>query len=274
MNNSKGNNNPDAWEQIEQTSKATVINTEKSIIDLEDSESVSDDYELLDENSDENYDEVLSLTEYTGGSIVPGSEHTDFVVAEYNNIDTVNINKAQEQLAKNFVGKVTKFILEFNDVQLSKDHQSYIKQVGQLQLNELKDMLYLMTINRQMIDNIVARVNMTQAEDYAIINSYNNLINQHIKLTREVQSIYKNIPSVMKKLRADILSNQELEGDSETDEVITEDYGETQFNSSKQLLKSILAKKELANKNHIAISSGASTPSDVIDVIYNKLISL
>ena len=32
--------------------------------------------------------------------------------------------------------------------------------------------------------------------------------------------------------------------------------------------------EELKNKNHIAISSGASTPSDVIDQIYNKLISL
>ena len=32
--------------------------------------------------------------------------------------------------------------------------------------------------------------------------------------------------------------------------------------------------EELANKNHIAISSGASTPSDVIDIIYEKLISL
>ena len=31
---------------------------------------------------------------------------------------------------------------------------------------------------------------------------------------------------------------------------------------------------ELKNKNHIAISSGASTPSDVIDEIYNCLISL
>ena len=31
---------------------------------------------------------------------------------------------------------------------------------------------------------------------------------------------------------------------------------------------------ELQNKNHIAISSGASTPSDVIDIIYNKLINL
>ena len=31
---------------------------------------------------------------------------------------------------------------------------------------------------------------------------------------------------------------------------------------------------ELKNKNHIAISSGASTPSDVIDEIYNYLISL
>ena len=32
--------------------------------------------------------------------------------------------------------------------------------------------------------------------------------------------------------------------------------------------------EELQNKNHIAISSGASTPSDVIDIIYDKLISL
>lgn len=31
---------------------------------------------------------------------------------------------------------------------------------------------------------------------------------------------------------------------------------------------------ELKNKNHIAISSGASTPSDVIDIIYEKLVSL
>ena len=32
--------------------------------------------------------------------------------------------------------------------------------------------------------------------------------------------------------------------------------------------------ENLKNKNHIAISSGASTPSDVIDIIYNRLISL
>ena len=31
---------------------------------------------------------------------------------------------------------------------------------------------------------------------------------------------------------------------------------------------------QLQNKNHIAISSGASTPSDVIDIIYEKLINL
>ena len=31
---------------------------------------------------------------------------------------------------------------------------------------------------------------------------------------------------------------------------------------------------ELKNKNHIAISSGASTPSDVIDMIYNELVNL
>ena len=32
--------------------------------------------------------------------------------------------------------------------------------------------------------------------------------------------------------------------------------------------------EQLKNKKHIAISSGASTPSDVVDEIYNRLINL
>ena len=96
-----------------------------------------------------------------------------------------------------------------------------------------------------MISNIVARVNATQAEDYTIINSYNNLINQHLKLIKEVTTMYKSIPSVMKKMRADILSNQELENqNNENEELITENYGEKQFNNSKQLLRTILNKKK------------------------------
>lgn len=200
------------------------------------------DSDVLDmtTSQEDGFDDVLSLTEYTGREV-----STDFVVAEYDKIDTASIDKKQELVAKKFVGKITKFILDFNDVQLSEDHKNYIKQVGNLQLENLKDLLSLVDANKQMINNIIARVNATQAEDYAIINAYNNLINQHIKLIKEVANTYKSIPSVIKKMRADVLTNQELEGTSETDsEVITESYGECQFNNGKQLLKNILEKRK------------------------------
>lgn len=189
------------------------------------------------------YDDVLQLTEYTGGGLMT-NEHSDFVIAEYNKIDVINIDKAQQQTAKKFVSKITKFILDFNDVKLTKAHEDYIKQVGQLQLTNLTDLLTLVEVNKQMIGNIVARVNAVQAEDYAIINAYNNLINQHIKLIKEASNLYKSIPNVMKKMRADVLSNQELESANENDELITEEYGDKQFNNSKQMLRSILEKRK------------------------------
>ena len=199
-------------------------------------------YEIMSDESD-NFDDVLQLTEYTGGGLM-SNESTDFVVAEYEKIDVINIDKSKEQIAKKFVSKITKFILDFNDVQLTEDHKDYIKQVGKLQLSNLQDLLSLVEINKQMIGNIVARVNAVQAEDYAIVNSYNNLVNQHIKLIKEVSNLYKSIPNVMKKMRADVLSNQELEQAQENNELITEDYGQKQFNNSKQMLKQILEKRK------------------------------
>lgn len=198
---------------------------------------------LDEQSSSENFDDVLTLTEYTGGGLV-SNENTDFVIAEYEKIDVVNIDKAQQITAKKFVAKITKFILDFNDVKLTKAHEDYIKQVGNLQLANLADLLTLVEVNKQMISNIVARVNAVQAEDYAIINAYNNLINQHIKLIKEASNLYKSIPNVMKKMRADVLSNQELESSNDTDELITENYGEKQFNNSKQMLRAILDKKK------------------------------
>lgn len=199
-------------------------------------------YEIMSDSSD-SFDDVLQLTEYDGGGLV-SKESTDFVVAEYDKIDVVNIDKEKSLVAKRFVSKITKFVLEFNDVQLTEDHKSYIKQVGNLQLSNLQDLLTLVEVNKQMIGNIVARVNAVQAEDYAIVNSYNNLVNQHIKLIKEVSNLYKSIPNVMKKMRADVLSNQELEQTQETNELITEDYGSKQFNNSKQMLKQILEKRK------------------------------
>ena len=51
----------------------------------------------------------------------------------------------------------------------------------------------------------------------------------------------------MKKMRADVLSNQELEASNENDELITEEYGDKQFNNSKQMLRSILEKRKQQN---------------------------
>lgn len=210
---------------------------------LDTTNDTSSDLNFEEQVSPGEYDDVLQLTEYVGGGLV-SNENTDFVVAEYDKIDVVNIDKAQQQTAKKFVSKITKFILDFNDVKLTKAHEDYIKQVGQLQLSNLTDLLTLVEVNKQMISNIVARVNAVQAEDYAIINAYNNLINQHIKLIKEASNLYKSIPNVMKKMRADVLSNQELEAANDDNELITEEYGDKQFNNSKQMLKSILEKRK------------------------------
>ena len=229
---------------IQEIEEASILETsnEENFDDVQSTE-YTDTFTLDEQVSPGEYDDVLQLTEYTGGGLMT-NEHTDFVVAEYDKIDVLNIDKAQQQTAKKFVSKITKFILDFNDIKLTKAHEDYIKQVGQLQLSNLTDLLTLVEVNKQMISNIVARVNAVQAEDYAIINAYNNLINQHIKLIKEASNLYKSIPNVMKKMRADVLSNQELESANENDELITEEYGNKQFNNSKQMLKSILEKRK------------------------------
>lgn len=243
-NNPKGYNNDKDWVQFENEPKTTiVIDTEKDFetenyLTLED-----DDVETVDLSiQEENFDEVLQLTQYDGG--LTHSVQTDFVVAEYDKIDVNLIDKKQERIAKNFVSRITKFVLDFNDVALTEEHKKYIRAVGALQLDNLKDLLSLVDMNKQMINNIVSRVNATQAEDYAIINTYNNLVNQQIKLIKDLTIMYKSIPSVIKKMRADVLTNQELENNGEDGEgIVTEDFGETQFNNGKQLLKTILQKK-------------------------------
>lgn len=275
--NKKGYNNFDDWNKLESKNpKTQIIDMDNSMIndmfedDLEQEESenqeveedvlgdnIEQDYEddvqendvqevetLEDDVQDvtgdqEDFGEVLELTQFNDRSLVP-SNSDSFVVAEYNDIKTVELTNKHRLSAKNFVNKITKFILDFNDVQLTDDHKKYVKAVGNLQLQHLEDLLYLVDVNKQMLNNIIARVNATQAEDYAIITSYNNLANQHLKLMKELQNTYRAIPTVLKKMRSDVLCNQELETGTSEDEVITSEFGETQFNNSKQMLRSIL----------------------------------
>lgn len=200
-------------------------------------------------NKDDDYDEVLQLTEYNDGMLT-ALDRPGGLSAEYVDIDVVSIDQKYEKQAKKFVGKITKFILDFDDIELSDKHKSYISEVGQLQMNNLKDMLILVDMNKQMLDNIVRRVNFSMAEDYAIIEAYNKLMNQHIKLMKELQNTYKQIPSTIKRMRADVLltesANQNDKPEKDND-VFTEEYGEKQFNNNKDLLRKL--REDYLNKN-------------------------
>lgn len=201
------------------------------------------------DNNEDNYDEVLQLTEYNDGMLT-ALDRPGGLSAEYVDIDVGSIDAKYEKQAKKFVGKITKFILDFNDIELSDKHKSYISEVGQLQMSNLKDMLILVDMNKQMLDNIVRRINFSQAEDYAMINTYNQLMNQHIKLMKELQNTYKQIPSTIKRMRADVLltesSNQNDKPEKDND-VYTEEYGDKQFNNNKDLLRKL--REEYINKN-------------------------
>lgn len=266
--NKKGYNNPSEWEKIEKDfdkrNEPIIVSNNNLFADtcvsipindkLDENGQLKSDVEELSNIQEveiidtDNFDEVLQLTEYDNGQLAP--TQNDFVVAEYHKIDTTQITKNQQKIAKVFIDKVTKFITDFDDVQLTADHEIYLKQVGRLQLQNLTDLLTMAEMNKGMINNIVEIVNTTQAEDYAIINSYNMLVNQHLKLIKELTNLYKSIPSTMKKLRADVLTNQELLGETNKHpEMITEDYGDSQFNNSKELLKKLIEeRKESDNK--------------------------
>lgn len=197
---------------------------------------------LYDE--DDNFDEVLQLTEYVDtGEARPSNT---YIQAEYNNINVVEVNNNHQKIAKSIVQKITKFILNFNDVQLTEEHKSYLKSVANLQLNQLSDLLSLTAINKQLLDNMVLRINSVQAEDYAMVATYTTLANQHLKFHKELQNTYKNIPTILRKMRLDVMeSEQLLEGGSD-DGVIVEDSGITQFNNTKEMLK--LMREKQANK--------------------------
>ena len=191
-------------------------------------------------------DEVLQLVPYETGSTTSELSQSMgyFGSSEYNDIDTSLISSKQESEARAFVSKVEQFVVrlneQLNDSQLSDDLQEYIKQVGMLQYQNLADIMTLVTINKQMINNIVARINASQAEDYAIIQSYSGLVTQHIKLSRELSTIYKSIPNTVKKMVQEITGDQQTELDGGVSSaIITQNYGETQFNSTKELLKTL-----------------------------------
>jgi hypothetical protein len=242
--------NEEAYHQYEEE-----VNRNAELNPETDDDDELDDFEQMEESGTDYFaaiddlptdDEVLKLTEYDGNL---GLQPTNGVVAEYKDIDIDRVDTKHAIQAKNFVTRITKFILEFRDVELTEKHEAYIKDVAKFQLDNLVDMMSLVTVNKEMLANIVRRVNSTQAEDYAMIGTYNNLVTLHLKLMKELQNSYKSLPGILKKMRTEVMCNQEL-GDTtgvqpgDENEPITEAYGSTQFNNTKHLLKTLRAKNE------------------------------
>lgn len=228
-------------------SQTIFENNDNDIIELNNRTDI-----MTDEDFDNtNYDEVVSLTEYEGNR--NSLQHNGYqnqmsplnTIPDYLNINTVAITQQHQIEAKNFVNKIAKFVTNFNDEYLTEEHKDYIKAVAELQISDLADMLSLVDINRKMLNNIIERINSSQLEDYAIVNSYNMMVNQHLKLIKELQTHYKNIPNVLKKMKSDIMTDQLLDKPIENDgEIMAEDYGETQFNNHKEMLRILLSEND------------------------------
>jgi hypothetical protein len=244
--NPKSYNNPVEWDKIEsKDNKTKKINFEDENFYSEENEDIEtiEGEDIFQEEKQEDFSEVLELTAFNDNNSTITTRE-DYVIAEYKDINIVELEKKYQLEAQRFVSKITKFVLEFNDVALTEEHKIYLKQVGKFQLQHLSDMLYMVSVNKMMLNNIIARVNATQAEDYAILNAYTNLANQHLKFIKELQNSYKSIPSIMKKMRAEIICNQEIEDNVNDEELITGEFGETQFNNGKQMLREVLKKRE------------------------------
>lgn len=194
----------------------------------------------------EEFSDVIQLTEYEGNP--SSNRQTSMVVAEYNPVQSLAIASKYEEKAKNLVNKIKDFIITYGGLEAQEDVVTYLTQVAELEISGLADMMQLCAINKMMIDNVVNRINATMAEDYAAIQTYNTLVTQHMKLMKELQSRYRSIPQVMKRMKVDVETEQELpEAGDNVDGVITEEFGETQFNSDKELM-AMLNKKSETNK--------------------------
>lgn len=198
-----------------------------------------EEIEYYDSVEIENHDaEVLSLTEWDdGGSSV--KDNGMQVVAEYVPIDITTINKTVQIKTKSFVSKVLKFITDLEGESMTDERKSFLKTVAEIQVTNISDLSYLLTTNRELLDNVLRRINASQADDYININLYSSLVTQHLKLSKELNTAYKDLPTVMKRMNAEIKAeNTEVipELDPNQQQIITESFGVSQFNSQGDLL--------------------------------------
>lgn len=211
--------------------------------------------EIKDSIQNSEYDEVIQLTEYTGSGSTPTfGGGADFgVIAQYDQIDVGNLETKYKGLAKNFTDKVKNFVMTMNDEELTQEHKEYMEAVAEIQMSSLADLLYLCAINKQMINNVVNRINATMVEDYAIIQSYTSLVKQHMMLIKDLMTHFKSIPGIMKRLKTEVITDQLLpEGHDGENLPPAESFmqgEENEFNNRKDMLRKLAAEIKEEQEN-------------------------
>ena len=198
------------------------------------------DAEIVGDNNVGEFDEVFELTKYSESEMSTADD--SFIVAEYDNIEFTNITINQTKVAKKFVQEVKKLVKSYSTSDLPEDFTKYLDSVASLQLDQLADLLTMFTMNREMLGNMVKRVNATQADDYALIQGYTQLVQQQLKLHKELQTTFSNIPATMKKMVMDI-DTEIIDKDSPINPVVTDAHGKNQFNNSREMLRRLKEKK-------------------------------
>lgn len=252
----KGYDNDKLWQDNVETKTKTVINPvdEESFYSQFDGEFASDDANSDDIFPTESYQaEILQLTPFIpgtrSGSEIGSTESGTGVTlnAEYTNIAVVELQQQHQLKAKQLVDGIVKFIKGFKDVELTQQHKEYLDIIAEFQMTHLSHLLYIVDVNKQMLDNMVHRINMVQAEDYAMLNTYNNLANQHIKLMKELSNTYKNIPANIKKMRTEVMCNQELGSDMEKNQL---NDAATQTKTGRDLLEILEKRRQQQAQNN------------------------
>lgn len=202
---------------------------------------------------DVGYDEVIQLTEYTGGGTMTPQFGSggDFSIAQYDQIDLGGLETKYKSLAKSFTDKVKSFVMSMNDEELSQEHKEYMEAVAEIQMTSLSDLLYTCAINKQMINNVVNKINATMVEDYAIIQSYTSLVTLHMKLIKDMMTHFKSIPGVMKRLKTEVITDQLLPEGHDGDNLPSSESflksEDNEFSNRKDMLRKLAAEIQQEN---------------------------
>ena len=128
------------------------------------------------------------------------------------------------------------------------------------------------------IDNSPFVLNQTTLNSVEIVNLYNDIKNHYpnARISNEICPTTRKrqeAVQLVKDVDAIVVVGDQVSSNSKRLFEIAKAFHKDAFVCMVSDVNE-LPLEELKNKNHIAISSGASTPSDVIDIIYEKLISL